>query len=62
MAGVYVSDKNGTQWELFLDHAYFDMYCVKQRWDDEYESPSTSFHFVEKSDAEKFLELIEKSM
>ena len=42
---------------MFLDSAYYDMWCMRNKNDKRFNSP-TSFHFAKREDAEKFLELI----
>lgn len=48
----------GEDWELFLDHCYFDMWCVRNVNDKRFDSP-TSFHFTKQSDAKEFKRLME---
>jgi len=48
------------EWEIFLDTSYFDMFCVRQKNDKEFNSPR-SFHLALKEDAENFKKLIEKA-
>lgn len=49
-----------TKWEMFHDESYYGMYAVRPINDKSFNSPRL-FHFVLKDDAEKFLELINKS-
>lgn len=47
-------------YEIFTDDGYYGLWCVRNINDKRFSSPM-SFHFVEKQDAEKFKELIEKA-
>jgi hypothetical protein len=49
-----------TKWESFRDQSYYDLWAVRPIGDHDFQSPRL-FHFVEKADAELFLELISKS-
>ena len=53
-------NKMTPEWELFYDDSYFGMWAVRDKCDRSFESPRL-FHFIEKVDAEKFLELIKKA-
>ena len=53
-------DKFRVKWKLFMDAWNYDMWAVRPVGDKDFASPRL-FHFVEKEDAEKFKELIEKS-
>ena len=53
-------NKFNVEWELFMDVSNYDMWAVRPKKDKDFNSPRL-FHFVEKNDAEKFKELIEKS-
>ncbi len=53
-------DKFRVEWQLFMDVSNFDMWTVRPKKDKDFNSPR-SFGFVNKEDAEKFKELIEKS-
>ena len=48
--------ENKRQYELFNDPSYYDMWCVRDKSDRDYNS-RTSWHFALKEDAEKLLEL-----
>lgn len=52
-----VEEKN---WEIFLDHSYYHLWCVRNKQDKDFNSLQ-SFHFSNKEDAEKFLELVRKA-
>jgi len=43
--------------EIFKDSIYYDMWCVRDKTDKRFESP-TSFHFALKKDAEEFKRLL----
>ena len=43
--------------EIFRDTAYYDMWCVRDKTDKRFDSP-TSFHFALKKDAEEFKRLL----
>jgi hypothetical protein len=51
---------SGVQWEIFEDVTFYDFWAVRPKKDRDFNSPRL-FHFQFKEDAEKFLELIEKS-
>ena len=51
---------SNVEWVLFLDHSFYNMFCVHPKGDTDFNSPRR-FHFVFKDDAERFKELIEKS-
>lgn len=51
---------NTSNYEMFLDEAYYDMWCVRNLNDKRFDSP-TSFHFNTKAEAQTFLNLIEKA-
>lgn len=53
-------NKFGVKWELFMDESNYDMWAVRPVGDKDFNSPRL-FHFIEKQDAEKFKELVEKS-
>ena len=44
------------EFEMFNDNCYYNMWCVREVHDKNFESV-TSFHFMEKKDAELFLAL-----
>ena len=48
--------ESNPQWEIFCDDGYYHMWCVRNIGDRSFNSPM-SFHFIDKEDAEKFLEL-----
>ena len=45
------------EYVFFLDHSYYDMWCIRDKNDQSFVSP-LSFHFVKKEDAENFFRLI----
>jgi len=47
-----------SDYEMFCDATYYHMWCVRNINDKRFNSP-TSFHFVNKEDAEDFKRLIE---
>lgn len=52
--------KPAPEYELFSDSAYYDMWCVRNRDDRRFDSP-TSFHFDTRTEAEMFKMLIERA-
>ena len=50
-----------SKFEIFCDHYFYEMHCVKPVDDKDFNSP-LSFHFAEKKDAEAFHALIEKAV
>lgn len=48
------------KYQLFKDLCYYDMFCVRDISDRDFNS-NTSWHFNLKKDAEKFLELLNKA-
>jgi len=48
------------QWEIFNDDAYYNLWCVRNIGDRSFNSP-LSYHFEDKADADKFLELVRKA-
>ena len=55
-----MTEVNKPKYELFFDNGYYGMWCVRNIDDRRFSSP-TSFHFVNKEDAELFKKLIEKA-
>lgn len=53
-------NKFGVKWELFQDELNYDMFSVRPVGDKNFNSPRL-FCFVEREDADKFKELVEKS-
>lgn len=53
-------EKNGVDWECFMDHSFHDMWAVRPLGDKDYYSPRL-FHFVSMKDALMFKGLIERS-
>ena len=49
-----------TEWEMYQDPAYYDMWAVRDKADRKFDSPRL-FHFILKSEAEAFLEAVKKS-
>ena len=49
------TDKRGREWEVFVDHCYFD--CVRTAKDKDFNS-NTSFHFNTQQQADQFVELL----
>lgn len=49
------------KFEIFNDISFYGYYCVRPIDDKDFNSP-LSFHFPDKADAQKFLELIEKAV
>jgi hypothetical protein len=49
-----------TKWEMYEDQSFYNMYAVRDASDKSFNSPRL-FHFNHKSDAEKFIELLNKS-
>ena len=49
-----------TNWEMFCDIGYFDLWAVRDTSDKSFNSPRL-FHFVEQEDAKAFLALVKKS-
>ena len=47
------------KYEIFQDKCYFDMWCVRDVSDRDFNS-RTSWHFDLKRDADKFLKLLNK--
>ena len=47
-------------YEMFSDNSYFDMWCVREKFDKDFNS-RTSWHFVNKKDAYDFLMLLTKA-
>lgn len=54
-------DKRGREWEIFQDLVYYDLWCVRQVDDRQFDSP-LSFHFEREIDAINFLALVSKSL
>lgn len=50
-------DKRGREWEVFVDHWYYDSVCVRIANDRDFNS-NTSFHFATQQQADKFVELL----
>lgn len=48
------TDKCGREWEVFVDHCYFDSVCVRIANDRDFNS-NTSFHFATQQQADKFV-------
>jgi hypothetical protein len=48
------------KWEVFIDYSYYHLWAVRPVGDKSFNSQRI-FHFVEKSDAEKLKELLEKA-
>jgi len=57
---LHGKDKRGREWELFCDQSYWDFWCVRVSSDRDFNSP-TSFHFMKRVDAVRFLNLIRQS-
>lgn len=49
------------KWEMYLDVSYYDLWAVRRTGDKDFNS-SALFHLANKEDAEKLLELLEKSI
>jgi hypothetical protein len=49
---------DNSDYEIFYDIGYYDMWCVRNVNDKRFSSP-TSFHFVHEDDAQEFKRLIE---
>lgn len=47
------------KWEVFLDHSYFDLWCVRDK-DFPGKYSQRCFHFAEEKDARAFYELTKK--
>ena len=54
------TDKLGRQWEVFIDHSYFDCICVRLASDRDFNS-NTSFHFDTDTQAQQFIELLKRA-
>lgn len=50
--------KKRPEYEMFMDVSYFDYWCVRNKDDRRFCSP-TNWHFLKKSDAEEFKRLLE---
>ena len=48
------------EWEVFQDESYYDMWCVREVHDRNFNS-FTSFHFTTKEKAEIFLGLVKEA-
>ena len=55
-----VIDKRSRKWEMFYDHSYYGLYCVRLKEDKQFNS-QTSFHFESRNMAIDFLELLSHS-
>ena len=53
-------DKRGRGWEMFIDHSYFDYFCVRLVSDRDFNS-NTSFHFNTIEQAQQFVELLKQA-
>ena len=53
-------DKRGREWEMFIDHSYFDYFCVRLASDRDFNS-DTSFHFNTIEQAQQFVELLKQA-
>ena len=51
------TDKRGREWEVFVDHCYYDCVCVRLKADRDFNS-NTSFHFDTQQQADQFVELL----
>jgi hypothetical protein len=49
------------KWELFLDDSYYGLWCVRPAGDTDFNSQRT-FHFIEKTDAGNFKNLVSKAV
>jgi hypothetical protein len=48
------------EWEIFCDHAFYDMWAVRPKGDRDFNSPRL-FHMPSKEDAEALKELLKMS-
>ena len=48
------------EYEIFNDSSYYGMWCVRDTEDKDFDS-RTSWHFVDKKDAEQLLDLLNKA-
>jgi hypothetical protein len=49
-----------TEWEIFQDLSYYDMWAVRDKSDKSFNSPRL-FHFNNEQDARQFLSLVKKA-
>lgn len=51
------TDKRGREWEVFVDHWYYDCICVRIAKDRDFNS-NTAFHFDTQQQADQIVELL----
>lgn len=57
---TYKNEERGKEYELFVDHCYYGMVCVREVGDKDFHSEG-SYHFNTMKDAQVFLELLLKA-